>query len=138
MLVFFWGNCSFQQDEISNHRCDENTRVQAPVTTAAAASTRRRRRPGSRSTKGALPCVERRERATCNRRISTSWLLIESQEMGAVNDAMDIMGLGAGAVGLGKGGVEVFKLAARGGPPVQMGAMGAYTLFVPCFASNTR
>ena len=66
--------------------------------------------------------------------------------MGAVNEFMDIIGLGSVGIGLCKGGVEVYKVAGRmpggapvsfrgiatGGSPIQMGALGAYSLFVRC------
>lgn len=62
--------------------------------------------------------------------------------MGAVNEFMDIIGLGSVGIGLCKGGVEVYKVAGRmpggapvsfrgiatGGSPIQMGALGAYSL----------
>ena len=72
--------------------------------------------------------------------------------MGAVNEFMDIIGLGSVGIGLCKGGVEVYKVAGRmpggapvsfrgiatGGSPIQMGALGAYSLFVRCFEVSKK
>ena len=72
--------------------------------------------------------------------------------MGAVNEFMDIIGLGSVGIGLCKGGVEVYKVAGRmpggapvsfrgiatGGSPIQMGALGAYSLFVRCLEVSKK
>lgn len=72
--------------------------------------------------------------------------------MGAVNEFMDIIGLGSVGIGLCKGGVEVYKVAGRmpggapvsfrgiatGGSPIQMGALGVYSLFVRCLEVSKK